>query len=361
MDESQAFSTDLAASKRCARWEAVAHRDPRAEGAFVYAVVTTGIYCRPGCPSRLPNRENVRFFDTWQMAEEAGFRPCKRCSPQASGEDDASLRAVVQACRTIESSEVPPSLQELADAVGFSPYHFQRLFKKHVGVTPKQYAMEKRLGRVRVGLQDDGTVTEAIFNAGFESSSRFYESAAPSLGMKPSEYQTGALGLAIHFALAHSYLGWVLVATTEQGICRIDLGDTPEILQERLRVEFPEADLQTGGEGFSAVVAEVLALLEAPERGLSLPLDIQGTAFQRRVWTALQDIPAGTTASYGDVAAKIGSPKAARAVAQACASNHIAVAIPCHRVVRSNGDLGGYRWGIDRKRAILERESGDSS
>ncbi|MBN1250243.1 MAG: bifunctional DNA-binding transcriptional regulator/O6-methylguanine-DNA methyltransferase Ada [Anaerolineae bacterium] len=351
MNDYDTYQTDTA------RWEAVVQRDPEAADAFVYAVVTTGIYCRPGCPSRLPNRENVRFHDSWESAEAAGFRPCKRCTPQSPAESDAGLRAVIDACRIIEAAERSPSLRELADAVGYSPYHFQRLFKERVGITPKQYAMEKRADRVREGLQAEPTVTQAIYGAGFESAGRFYESAAPVLGMKPSQYKHGAEGLSIRYALAQSYLGWVLVAATEQGICRIDFGNTPEALVGRLRADFPRADLQTDSPGFDTVVHEVLALLEAPDRGLSLPLDIQGTAFQRRVWSVLQQIPAGATASYSEIAAKIGSPKGARAVAQACASNRLAVAVPCHRVVRSDGGLGGYRWGLERKRAILERES----
>jgi len=351
MKELAVFSTTSS------RWEAIVRRDTEAAKAFVYGVVTTGIYCRPGCPSRLPNRENVRFFDTWEMAEAAGFRPCKRCTPQSPDEPDAATRAVVEACRIIETSEQAPTLQALADAVGFSPYHFQRLFKRIVGVSPKQYAVETRLDRVRNGLHEEASVTDAIYGAGFESSSRFYESATASLGMKPSEFRQGGVGMAIRYAVTRCYLGWVLVAATDKGICRIDLDATPEALEARLRADFPQADLQADGTGFDQVLAEVVALLEAPERGLSLPLDIQGTAFQRRVWTALQEIPAGSTASYSEIAARIGAPKAARAVARACASNRLAVAIPCHRAVRSDGGLGGYRWGLDRKEAILERES----
>ncbi len=347
----------LAFSSDAARWEAVVQRDSQADGVFVYGVLTTGIYCRPVCPSRLPNRENVRFFDTWQEAERAGLRSCKRCAPQSPGEPSDAVNAIVQACNIIEQAEQPPSLRQLADAVGYSPYHFHRLFKKIVGVTPKQYAAQKRLTRVRAKLQQDTTVTQAMYDAGFESSSRFYETATTSLGMRPSEYQNGGRGLCIRFAIVQSCLGWVLVAATKRGICKIDLSDTPGLLQTRLKTSFPQADLQTADPDFEAIVAQVLAFLETPNLGLALPLDIQGTAFQRRVWTALQEIPPGSTASYGDIAARIGNPKAARAVAQACAANSIAVAIPCHRVVRSNGDLGGYRWGTERKREILERES----
>jgi AraC family transcriptional regulator of adaptative response/methylated-DNA-[protein]-cysteine methyltransferase len=340
-------------------WEAVTHRDAGAAGTFVYGVVTTGIYCRPGCPSRLPNRRNVRFFETWQGAEAAGFRACKRCSPRSPDARDAATAAVVAACRTIETADQEPSLQDLADAAGFSPYHFQRLFKRIVGVSPKHYAAEVRLDRVRDGLHAEATVTGAIYDAGYASSSRFYAAAPAALGMTPSTYRQGGQGVSIRYAVTESYLGWVLVAATDRGICRIDLGETPEALKARLEADFPEADLGPGGPAFDAVVAQVVALLEAPERGLALPLDIQGTAFQRRVWAALQEIPAGATASYGEIAARIGEPQAARAVAQACAHNTLAVAIPCHRVVRSDGSLGGYRWGLDRKAALLEREAED--
>ncbi len=343
------------------RWETIVRRDEGARGDFVYGVVTTGIYCRPGCASRLPNRENVRFYDTWQMAEAAGLRPCKRCTPrETEAPADPGRDAVLEACRLIESADHAPSLRELAERVGYSPYHFQRLFKQIVGVSPKQYAMEKRLDRVRTGLQDEASVTDAIYDAGYESTSRFYVTDAPALGMKPSEYRNGGEGIVIRYAVAPCYLGFVLVAATDQGICRIDLGASPGALEARLRADFPEAELRTEDPDLETMVNEVIAMLEAPDRGLSLPLDIQGTAFQRRVWTALREIPAGATASYAEIATRIGNPKAARAVAQACASNHVAVAIPCHRVVRSDGGLGGYRWGLDRKRAILEREAAGS-
>ncbi len=340
------------------RWQAVIQRTPQSDGAFVYAVVTTGIYCRPTCSSRRPNRENVQFFDDWQTAQEAGFRPCKRCDPQISNPPNTAVDAVAQACKIIEDAEQAPSLNQLADAVGLSAYHFQRLFKKMVGITPKQYAIEKRLNRVRNNLQQTSSVTTAVYEAGYESGSRFYETATTSLGMKPSAYQKGGRGVSIRYAIVQSYLGWVLVAATDRGICKIDFGDTPEILQTRLKTDFPEAEAQDDDPTFAAMVARTLAFLEAPEQGLALPLDIQGTAFQRRVWAALLNIQPGTTASYAEIAQQIGNPKAARAVAQACASNKIAVAIPCHRVVRSNGNLGGYRWGVDRKQTILERESG---
>jgi AraC family transcriptional regulator of adaptative response/methylated-DNA-[protein]-cysteine methyltransferase len=346
----ESFTTELG------RWQAVVDRDARADGVFVYAVATTGIYCRPGCASRLPNRDNVRFFDTWRDAEAAGFRPCKRCTPHLPAAPDTAMEVAVKACAIIEATDRPPTLQQLADAVGLSPHHFHRLFKRVVGLTPKQYAAEKRLERVRTTIQQDDTITDAIYNAGFESNSRFYETATSALGMKPSTYRNGGADVMIRFATARSYLGWVLVAATDQGICRIDFADTSEALRSRLKASFPQAALLADDPDFGNVVAQVLAFLEKPKRDLGLPLDIQGTAFQRRVWMALQDIPAGSTVSYGDVAARIGKPQAARAVAQACAANNLAVAIPCHRVVRRDGDLGGYRWGLDRKRALLDRE-----
>jgi AraC family transcriptional regulator of adaptative response/methylated-DNA-[protein]-cysteine methyltransferase len=338
-------------------WQAVIQRNPQFDGVFVYGVKTTGIYCRPVCSSRLPNQENVQFFDTWKMAEKAGFRPCKRCKPQNTNAPNYALDAVTWACKMIEEAETEPSLKQLSDAVGFNPHYFHRLFKRIVGITPKQYAVEKRLDRLRTNLQEDSTITEAIYNAGYESSSRFYENATTSLGMKPTEYRNGGSGINIHYSVTQSYLGWVLVALTDRGICRIDIDDSPEILQSRLISSFPEAKLLADDPTITSIISQTLEFLEAPKDGLDLPLDIQGTAFQRRVWAALQDINPGTTASYSEIAEMIGNPKAARAVAQACASNNLAVAIPCHRAVRKNGDLGGYRWGSERKQFLLEMES----
>jgi AraC family transcriptional regulator of adaptative response/methylated-DNA-[protein]-cysteine methyltransferase len=340
-----------------ARWEALVRREQRADGAYVYGVVTTGVYCRPACSSKQPNRKNVRFFDAFEEAEQAGFRPCKRCHPQSSDGKGPHSEAVARVCEIIDESEEPPTLVDLASAVGLSPSYLHRLFKRMVGVTPKQYAMEKRLGHVRARLQSNVTVTEAIYEAGFASSSRFYEDITEKLGMKPSEYRNGGQGMRIHSAVTQSYLGWVMVATTAKGICAIDLADSPDVLRERLHARFPKARLVEDDPNFRALVSQVLAFLESPHAGLDLPLDVQGTAFQRRVWLALREIPPGSTASYGDIAARIGNPKAARAVASACASNPIAVAIPCHRVVRSDGNLGGYRWGKERKSKLLEQET----
>jgi AraC family transcriptional regulator of adaptative response/methylated-DNA-[protein]-cysteine methyltransferase len=340
------------------RWEALVRRDLNANGAFVYGVLTTFIYCRPACPSRLPKYENVRFFDTCEQAEQAGFRPCKRCFPASEANRVSLSAAIVKACKIIETREEHVPLNNLANEVGLSPFYFQRQFKKTVGVTPKQYAMEIRLKQVRSGLKTDASVTEAIYAAGFASSSRFYENAGAALGMRPSEYRRGAAGIGIRFAVEESFLGWVLIAATAKGICAIEFGDSPDILKTQLRERFPKAAIMDCDDIFRERVRQILAHLENPQLRLDLPLDIRGTAFQRLVWKALREIPPGSTASYADIAVKIGRPKAARAVAQACGSNKIAVAIPCHRIVRRDGRLGGYRWGIERKRAVLAKEAG---
>jgi AraC family transcriptional regulator of adaptative response/methylated-DNA-[protein]-cysteine methyltransferase len=323
-----------------------------------YGVATTGIYCRRGCPSRRPNPRNVRYFATPAEAERAGYRSCKRCRPDSGEAPDPRLRVALEACRSIEEAETPPSLGELAAAAGLSPFHFQRLFKSVVGVTPKQYAMEKRSSRLRRQLRDGRGVTAALYEAGFSSTSRFYENAAATLGMRPSEYRSGAPGEPIRFTVVRSYLGPVLVAATERGICAVEFGPSAKALKDRLRARFPKATLQGPDPGLREAVAGVLALMDEPrERRAALPLDIQGTSFQRRVWLALSRIPAGSTATYAEIAARVGSPRAARAVAQACAANPVAVAIPCHRVVRADGGPGGYRWGVERKKKLLEREA----
>jgi AraC family transcriptional regulator, regulatory protein of adaptative response / methylated-DNA-[protein]-cysteine methyltransferase len=345
------FSTDAL------RWDALKNRDRQADGAFVYAVTTTSIYCRPACASRLPNRANVRFFPTCREAEQAGFRPCKRCQPNAIAPHEAQVQSIAKICKLIEISETSLSLSELAAVAGLSQYHFQRLFKKIVGVTPKAYAIAQREKRVRDGLQSGTSVTQTLYEAGFGTSSHFYTGAIDKLGMMPSQYKAGAANVEIRFAIERSFLGWVLVAATARGICAIEFGDTPAVLTEQLQARFPNAQLQEPDPIFADSVAQVIALIETPDRGLDLPLDIQGTAFQQRVWKALQAIPCGTTLSYTEVAQQIDQPTAVRAVATACAANKLAVAIPCHRVVRSNGELSGYRWGIERKRALLEKEN----
>jgi AraC family transcriptional regulator of adaptative response/methylated-DNA-[protein]-cysteine methyltransferase len=340
------------------RWDAVTRRDLQAAGAFVYGVVTTGVYCLPGCPSRLPKRGNVRFFASPGQAERAGFRPCMRCRPPAQGTGDLRKDAIVAACRVLEAAEQVPKLRDLAAAAGLSPSHFHRLFKKIVGITPGHYAAAQRARRLRHQLDRSSTVTDALYDAGYGSGSRFYEKMTETLGMKASLYRKGGKGMLIQSAAVQSsYLGWVLVAATNLGVCSITMGDTPEALQEGLHIRFPQAEFRESDPGFAEVVAKVISLIESPRGGFDLPLDIQGSAFQQRVWMALRDIPAGATVSYRELAVRIGSPKAVRAVATACAANTVAVAVPCHRVVRSDGNLAGYRWGIERKRALLEREA----
>jgi AraC family transcriptional regulator of adaptative response/methylated-DNA-[protein]-cysteine methyltransferase len=335
------------------RWRAVESRDKAADGAFLFGVKTTGVYCRPGCTARTPRRENVRFFATADEAEAAGLRPCKRCTPRGGS---PQAEAVARAVALIDASDAPPTLGQLADTAGMSPYHFHRVFKAATGVTPAEYGRARRDDRLRQSLRGEGSVTAAIYEAGFGSASGAYESGRTALGMTPSAYKAGAQGERIRYAVAESYLGPVVVAATERGVCAIEFGEGADELRSRLAGRFPDADLQQGDGDFAATVARVLELIEAPAVGLDLPLDIKGTAFQRRVWAALRAIPAGSTASYAQVAERIGQPGASRAVAQACGANTLAVAIPCHRVLRGDGDLGGYRWGAARKRALLERE-----
>lgn len=338
------------------RWQAVLERDVKADGCFVYAVKSTGIYCRPTCPSRRPKLENVAFFDVINDAEQAGYRPCKRCRPDALSQQQQQRQAIERACQLIETAAEPPVLQELADIAGLSRFHFHRVFKEIVGVTPKEYASMRRVNRLQQDLQNGSSVTEAIYEAGFGSSSRVYEKADATLGMTPGRYRDGGKDLQIRFALAQSTLGWVLVAATNKGICAIELADEAESLRQRLQLRFANATITEDAAELTDWLQTVVDFIETPQQGLDLPLDIRGTAFQRQVWKALQAIPQGQTASYSDIAQQIGKPKAVRAVAQACANNQIALAIPCHRVVRSDGSLGGYRWGNQRKQQLLEKE-----
>jgi len=339
-----------------ARWAAVASRDPSADGQFFYGVATTGVYCRPSCGARLPLRGNVSFHATPEAAKAAGFRPCRRCRPDGPTKAERQAELVTAACRTIESADTPPDLETLAAAAGLSPHHFHRVFKAVAGVTPKAYAKARRAGRVRDELTRAGTVTEALYDAGYASSARFYDDASGVLGMAPRAYRQGGADAVIRFAVAQCSLGALLVAATGKGVCAIALGDDPEPLVKELQDRFPRAELQGGDTAFEAMVAAVVGAVERPGAALDVPLDIRGTAFQQRVWQALREIPPGRTCSYTEVAERIGSPTSVRAVAAACAANTLAVAVPCHRVVRSDGGLSGYRWGVERKRVLLARE-----
>jgi AraC family transcriptional regulator of adaptative response/methylated-DNA-[protein]-cysteine methyltransferase len=339
-----------------ARWQAVRRRDRAADGQFFYSVRTTGVYCRPSCAARLPRRENVAFHASTAAAEKAGFRPCKRCRPNEAALAERQAEMVAKACRLIEAADEMPALDTLAKAAGMSRFHFHRVFKAATGTTPKAYADARRAQRVRAALADGGSVTAAIYGAGFNSSGRFYAASSDLLGMTPRDFRAGGAGAAIRFAVGQCSLGAILVAATETGVCAISLGDDPEALVRDLQDRFPKARLTGGDESFETVVARVVGFVEAPAQGLDLPLDLRGTVFQQRVWRALRKIPAGATATYTEIAKRIGRPKAVRAVAQACAGNAIAVAIPCHRVVRLDGSLSGYRWGVARKRALLAKE-----
>jgi AraC family transcriptional regulator of adaptative response/methylated-DNA-[protein]-cysteine methyltransferase len=338
------------------RWQALVDRDPTADGAFVYSVRTTGIYCRPVCPAKLAKRQNVRFFASCREAEEAGFRPCRRCQPSGERLVERQASIVAQACRIIEEAEDVPNLDDLAASVGMSSYHFHRIFKAHTGLTPRGYAVAHRSRRIRDELTRRGTVTEAIYGAGFNSNSRFYETSNEVLGMTPKAFRAGGSGASIRFAIGESWLGPVLVATSDKGICAILLGNDPNQLARELQDRFPKAHFIGDDPAFEQLVARVVGFIEEPSAGLDLPLDIRGTAFQQRVWEALRQIPAGSTASYAEIAERIGQPRSVRAVAQACGANHLAVAIPCHRVVRTDGSLSGYHWGVERKGQLLKRE-----
>jgi AraC family transcriptional regulator of adaptative response/methylated-DNA-[protein]-cysteine methyltransferase len=357
-DEISAMKTTIAYETEDDRWTAVQARDAGADGHFVYAVRTTGVYCQPSSSARLPKRENVEFFDSAEIAEAAGYR----CSRRAHGDQTsaAAERAalVARACRMIEASETPPQLDDLATAIGMSPFHFHRLFKAETGLTPKAYSSAYRARKLREELSSpEASITNAIYDSGFNSNSRFYEASDQLLGMRARDYRSGGVGAVIRFAVGQCSLGAILVAQSQRGICAILLGDDPDQLVRDLQDQFRKAEIVGCDGKFEQLIAQVVGFIEAPAMGLHLPLDVQGTAFQERVWRALREIPPGTTVSYAEIAERIGSPKAVRAVAQACATNHIAVAIPCHRVVRRDGDLAGYRWGVDRKRELLRRET----
>lgn len=339
------------------RWAAVVARDPQAEGQFFYAVKTTGVYCRPSCGARTPRPENVCFFQTRAAAEQAGFRPCKRCKPEQPPQCAQHAELVARLCRHIAAAETPPSLQELAQLAQMSRFHVHRVFQAVTGVTPKAYATALRAERVRAELGRANSVTQAIYGAGYNSSGRFYHASQQLLGMAPSTYRGGGAQVTIRFAIGECSLGAILVAASARGLCAILMGDDPDTLVRDLQDRFPKAELIGGDAEFEQWMAQVVGFVEMPRLGLNLPLDVRGTAFQQRVWQALREIPVGQTASYAEIAQRIGAPQAVRAVAGACAANALAVAIPCHRVVRTDGSLSGYRWGVERKRALLAREA----
>ncbi|WP_443273290.1 bifunctional DNA-binding transcriptional regulator/O6-methylguanine-DNA methyltransferase Ada [Variovorax sp. JS1663] len=339
------------------RWAAVVEHDRSADGQFFYSVRSTGVYCRPSCGARQPRPENVAFHATAADAERAGFRPCRRCKPDQPARSEQQAAQVAELCRYIESAGEAPTLDALAERAGLSTFHLHRIFKEVTGLTPRAYAAAHRDRRVREALTRGETVTDAIYEAGYNSNGRFYARADEALGMTPTRFRAGGADAQIRFAIGQCALGAILVAQSERGVCAIALGDDPDALARELQDRFPRARLIGGDPDFEQLVARVVGFVEAPGVGLDLPLDVRGTAFQQRVWQALRDIPSGSTASYADIAQRIGSPKAVRAVAQACGANPIAVAIPCHRVVRSDGALSGYRWGVERKRALLASEA----
>ena len=356
MNHSANIQAAAAPVEHDARWARIVARDKCADGEFWYSVATTGVYCRPSCPSRLAKPRNVQLHDSIAAARAAGFRPCKRCKPDDLSQDAEQAALAARACRLIESSEELPSLAELAASAGLSPGYFHRLFKAQTGLTPRAYAAAHRGARVRTELEKAQSVTDAIYGAGFNSNGRFYEQSSALLGMTPTRFRNGGAEETIRFAIGECSLGSILAASSEKGVVAILLGDDPEALVHDLQDRFPKAQLVGGDREYETLVAGVVGLVEAPGLGHALPLDVRGTAFQQRVWQALREIPAGHTATYSDIAHSIGQPEAVRAVAGACAANPLAIAIPCHRVVRSDGSLSGYRWGVDRKRRLLDRE-----
>lgn len=335
------------------RWQAVQDRNRLANGVFVYAVKTTGIYCRPSCASRQPLKKNVIFFNTSSEASRAGYRPCRRCSPQQNREQKD---LVTQACRYLETTNSFPGIEAIAEKLAVSDSQLRRLFKKETGLTMKAYFDACRARRLKDHLIKEGTVTQSMAREGYRSAGRFYSDTQQILGMSPTQFRTGGIGVTIRFGIGQSSLGSILVAMTDKGICSILLGNDPDLLIEDLQDRFPKADLIGGDAEFEQYLATVVAFVEDPYLGLDLPLDIRGTAFQQRVWQTLRKVPPGKRVTYTELARRISAPQSVRAVASACAANPIAVAIPCHRVVRLDGSLSGYRWGIERKEELLRRE-----
>lgn len=340
-----------------ARWQAVIERDKVADGQFFYAISTTGIYCYPSCPSRLALRTNTRFFETTIEAEQAGFRPCKRCKSDQSTPSSRDAYIIAKACRLIESAVEIPSLETLAQSQNLSSYHFHRLFKSITGVTPRAYAIAQRANKIRTELTQDTPITDAIYQAGFNSNGRFYATSTKVLGMTPKNFKNGGNSETIHYSIGACAFGSILVAHSEKGICAILIHDDEKPLLTDFQTRFPKANLIEDTTDFKHWLEQVVHFVEAPKKGLELPLDIRGTLFQQRVWQLLQKIPLGTTASYTDIAIQLGDPKAVRAVARACAANPIALLVPCHRVVRSDGGISGYRWGVENKRTLIAREA----
>lgn len=345
------------ATEQDPRWAKIIARDATADGQFYYAVKTTGVYCRPSCSARQARPEHVEFYQTTAEAQHAGFRACKRCKPDGAALSEQYAHKVAAVCKLIENTDETLNLKQLAAHAGMSIYHFHRIFKSVTGLTPKAYAAAHRAKLMRNKLGHSTTVTDAIFAAGYNSNSRFYEKSNQVLGMTPTNYRAGGKDAEIRFALGECSLGAILVASSEIGVCAIALGDDADVLLRELQDRFPKANLIGGDADFEQRVAKIVGFIEAPAIGLDLPLDIRGTAFQQRVWQALREIPAGSTVSYTDIANRIGSPTAVRAVAGACAANTLAVAIPCHRVIKNDGTISGYRWGIERKRLLLTREA----
>ena len=342
-------------------WQAVSDRDCSFEGKFVYGVRSTGIYCRPTCPSRRPNRNQVCFFPSAQSAEAAGFRACKRCQPQHQTVLNTTKNKVMAACQYIEAQvDRIPTLRELGSYIGISPTYLQRLFKQMIGVSPFQYADALRSERLKQCLQAGEEITHALYNTGYGSSSRLYEKAPQQLGMTPKNYQRQGTTMRIAYTIVPSPLGYLLVATTEKGICAVKLGDEADVLERTLILEFARAEIFRDDHTYKEWVQAILDLIVGDVPDLDLPLDVQGTAFQKQVWQALQKIPYGETRTYTDIARALGKPQAGRAVGNACGANPIALIVPCHRVVRSNGSLGGYHWGIERKQKLLAYEAKQS-
>lgn len=336
-------------------WQAVKTNDARFNGAFVYGVNTTKIYCKPSCASKQPKRENVRFFSSVEIAEETGFRACRRCKP-GSEDPNPQLQLVLRALELLENQE-QITLERLAEELSISPTYLQKLFKALIGITPKKFAEMKRLDQFKKELKNGSDVTTAIYESGFGSSSRLYENVSQKIGMTPSIYKKGGIGMTIEFAVTDCDLGKLLVARTEKGICAVTFGDESVDLRESLKTEYPNAEIVEDRSNLGDFVEAILANLAGSNKSLDLPLDLQATAFQMRVWEALRQIPYGETVSYQQIAEKIGNKKAVRAVAKACASNRVALVIPCHRVVRANGELSGYRWGVERKKSLLAKEN----